>query len=99
MLIRTQNKREIVNLDNVTNIHMFTYKNKKEIKEKYPTDIRYDAGANSGTLGTYSSEEKAIKVLNMIQETYEDTSSQLSANGLLVTSCKKVFNMPVDEVV
>ena len=94
MLIRAQDKVEIVNLDNIVSIYTII-NNKKE------TEIKYHAGQtlNNRYLGTYSSEEKAIKVLDMIHTAYENTYSQLSTNGLLITSCKKVFNMPADEEV
>jgi hypothetical protein len=38
-----------------------------------------------------------MKVLDMIQKTYESTAWQLSINGFLITPCNKVFEMPADE--
>jgi hypothetical protein len=101
MLIRAQDKVEIVNLDNIVSIYVHVIKPKdKGIKEEYETEIKYHEGnLNNRWLGKYSSEEKALKVLDMIQDAYENTYSQLSTNGLLITSCKKVFNMPADEEV
>ena len=39
-------------------------------KKHYQTDIFYDTEDTFGVLGTYSTEEKAIKVLDMIAESY-----------------------------
>lgn len=61
MLIRTQNKKGIVNLDNIDTI---------DTRDK---QVRYFSGGgveSMGLLGQYSTEEKAIKVLDMIQDAY-----------------------------
>lgn len=61
MLIRSQNKKCIINLNNVDTLEY------RENKIVY-----YNGGEETkGTLGTYSTEEKAIKVLDMIQKSYE----------------------------
>lgn len=60
MLIRSQDKRTLVNLDNVARI---------TIEQISNSDYRIGAGYNY--IGTYSTEEKAIKVLDMIQQNYE----------------------------
>lgn len=90
MIIRTQNKKGIVNLDRVHTICTRVDKKRGEIKEQYETEIIYFCGDDEtiGYLGEYSSEEKAIKVLDMIQEEF---STQLSKN--------KVFEMPQDSEV
>ena len=95
MLIRTPDKRKFVNLNNITNIHLFTYKNKNEIRETYPTEIRYNMETENGTLGIYSSEEKAIKVLDMLQEEYLD-ANYFNHSGCVMN---KVFVMPADSEV
>lgn len=92
MWIRTQNKRGRVNLNNVVEIGLYAYKKKNEIKEKYPTDIRYYTGTDWGVLGGYSSEEKALKVLDMIEKAYVD-----SIGGNVYEH--SVFHMPADEEV
>lgn len=61
MLIRSQNKKAIVNMDMIDTI---------EARDK---QIRYFSGGGMetlGLLGEYSTEEKALKVLDMIQEAY-----------------------------
>ncbi len=61
MLIRTQDKNGLVNLDR---IELLTTSGRKNITAHF-------AGMQSQTLGVYSSEKKAIKVLNQIQQHYE----------------------------
>lgn len=62
MLIRSQDKEMIVNVD-ATN-HIF-------ISEVYrPSGILLDICADEMRLGYYSTIEKALKVLDMIQEAY-----------------------------
>ena len=94
MLIRAQDKVEIVNLDNIVSIYANVIKPKdKGIKEEYETEIKYHEGnLNNRWLGRYSSEAKAIKVLDMIQNAYIEGSEWLTAAG-------KVFEMPADEEV
>lgn len=62
MLIRSQDKEMIVNVD-ATN-HIF-------IGESYrPNGNLYDVCADEMRLGYYSTKAKAMKVLDMIQEAY-----------------------------
>lgn len=79
MLIRSQDKEMIVNTD-VTN-HIY-------IGEAYrPNGSLYDVCADEMRLGYYSTKEKAIKVLNMIQEAYaKHETIHTSANGLATMS-------------
>lgn len=60
MLIRSQNKKCIINLDNIDTIEA---KDEKIIYFNGGTDTK-------GILGSYSTEEKEIKVLDMMQEEY-----------------------------
>lgn len=64
MLIRSQNKRMIVNLDNICTVSAFT--------EKDSEDIYVEDGTGSLMVGRYSTKAKAMKVLDMIQKAYED---------------------------
>lgn len=64
MLIRSQNRETIVNVE-ATN-HIF-------IREVYrPNDSLHDVCADEMRLGYYLTKTTAIKVLNMIQEAYAD---------------------------
>lgn len=88
MLIRSQDKAALVNLDNqVLNI-------------EYERDGEYTIYASCkhySTLGTYSSEEKAIKVLDMIQAAYEKYEyEKVFKTG---TTLLETFQMPDDSEV
>lgn len=63
MLIRSQDKRMIVNFDNICTVSAFP--------EKDSEDIYVEDGTGSLMVGRYSAKEKAMKVLDMIQEAYE----------------------------
>ena len=62
MLIRSQNKRMIVNFDNICTVSAFP--------EKDSEDIYVEDGTGSLMVGRYSTKEKAIKVLDILQEAY-----------------------------
>lgn len=62
MLIRSQNKRMIVNFDNICTV--------SASPEKHSEDIYVEDGTGSLMVGRYSTKAKAIKVLDMIQEAY-----------------------------
>lgn len=91
MIIRSQDKESIINFSHIDTICI--------VEE----EIQYFNGVmdSKGILGTYSTEEKAIKVLDMIQEAYLKTtrtaiSSNLEVNSLPVAV---VFQMPQDSEV
>ena len=62
MLIRSQDKRILINMNNVSSI------------EAGDNELRIfaDDGETIYDLGSYSTREKAMKVLDMIQEAYAD---------------------------
>lgn len=62
MLIRSQDKRMIVNFDNICTVSAFP--------EKDSEDIYVEDGTGSLMVGRYSAKEKAMKVLDMIQDAY-----------------------------
>lgn len=64
MLIRSQDKRMIVNFDNICTVSAFP--------EKDSEDIYVEDGTGSLMIGRYSAKEKAMKVLDMIQDAYAD---------------------------
>lgn len=83
MIIRSQNKKAIVNLNMIDTI------------EERDNQIRYFSGGGMetvGLLGQYSTEEKAIKVLDMICNAYEN----YRGGNVYEHS---IFNMPIDEEV
>lgn len=64
MLIRSQDKRMIVKFDNICTVSAFP--------EKDSEDIYIEDGTGSLMVGRYSTKEKAMKVLDMIQDAYAD---------------------------
>ena len=62
MLIRSQDKRILINMNNVSSIEV----GDNELR------IFADDGETIYDLGSYSTREKAMKVLDMIQEAYAD---------------------------
>nr|DAN12480.1 MAG TPA: hypothetical protein [Caudoviricetes sp.] len=69
MLIRSQNRETIVNVD-ATN-HIF-------IGEVYrPNGSLYDVCADEMRLGYYLTKTTAMKVLDMIQETYKQEKTEI----------------------
>ena len=64
MLIKSQDKRMIVNFENICTVSAFP--------EKDSEDIYVEDGTGSLMVGRYSTKAKAMKVLGMIQEAYVD---------------------------
>nr|DAG36860.1 MAG TPA: hypothetical protein [Bacteriophage sp.]DAT80889.1 MAG TPA: hypothetical protein [Caudoviricetes sp.] len=113
MLIRSQDKRMIVNFDNICTVSAFP--------EKDSEDIYVEDGTGSLMVGRYSTKAKAMKVLDMIQEAYANAelipmavpnigkmfteASPSKENELLAEAFgealmnKMVFQMPVDSEV
>ena len=87
MIIRSQNKKCIVNLDNIMEIAVH---DKKVVCSGSYSCV--------GLLAIYSTEEKAIKVLDMIQNKYFEHMT-LEQNGTImgILEKPKVFQMPADE--
>lgn len=89
MLIRSQDKRMIVNFDNICTVSAFP--------EKDSEDIYVEDGTGSLMVGKYSTKAKAIKVLDMIQETYERYEYEKAfKTGLTLF---ETFQMPDDSEV
>lgn len=105
MLIRSQDKKRIINFSNVDSICIINNFNGEEIEN----EICSFNGVNDSktNLGKYSTEEKAIKVLDMIQKEYG--RHYYGEGGPLTTMNHyvepfafippKVFQMPSDEEV
>ena len=84
MLIRTQNKKGIVNLDNIDTI------------DTRDRQVRYFSGGGidtMGLLGQYSTEGKAIKVLDMIQDAYARCESvKVLSSGIMFEVTERIRN-------
>ena len=89
MLIRSQDKRMIVNFDNICTISAFP--------EKDSEDIYVEDSTGSLMVERYSTKEKSMKVLDMIQEVYCDFTSE--RNSVMWCGKESVFQMPADSEV
>lgn len=85
MLIRSQDKRMIVNFDNICTVSAFP--------EKDSEDIYVEDGTGSLMIGRYSTKAKAMEVLDMIQEAYmEYKSGEIVGNGLAGSAYTGSYN-------
>lgn len=89
MLIRSQDKRMIVNFDNICTVSAFS--------EKDSEDIYVEDGTGSLMVGRYSTKAKAMKVLDMIQEAYCKFMSVKNDDAW--DGKESVFYMPEDSEV
>lgn len=89
MLIRSQDKRMIVNFGNICTVSAFP--------EKDSEDIYVEDGTGSLIVGRYSTKEKAMKVLDMIQEAYCKFMSVKNDDAW--NGKESVFYMPEDSEV
>jgi hypothetical protein len=89
MLIRSQDKRMIVNFDNICTVSAFP--------EKDSEDIYVEDGTGSLMVGKYSTKAKAMKVLDMIQEAYCKFMSVKNDDAW--SGKESVFYMPEDSEV
>lgn len=95
MLIRSQDKKNLYNLNTNKGIWINTTRTKLTV-----------IGEGLGELGSYSTESKAIKVLDMIQSAYEsslycdhafDNAAQIQRPYIFASNT--VFQMPQDSEV
>ena len=89
MLIRSQDKRMIVNFDNICTVSAFP--------EKDSEDIYVEDGTGSLMVGRYSTKAKAMKVLDMIREAYCKFMSVKNDDAW--SGKESVFYMPEDSEV
>ncbi len=69
MLIRSQNKKNLINLAQATNIAIISREGRFKIMAYYQVEDGYDC------MGEYSTEAKAIKVLDAIENAYRNVES------------------------
>lgn len=87
MLIRSQDKRMIANFDNICTVSAFP--------EKDSEDIYVEDGTGSLMVGRYSTREKALKVLDMIQEAYANfESAKITSTGLATAAYTGSYDTP-----
>lgn len=98
MIIRSQDKKGIVNFANIEAVKL------NEIQISISNDwwdfeiSYYNSNGNVELLGTYSTKEKAIKVLDMIQRAY-GKSFEEERNNYIGHRYNVVFQMPQDSEV
>ena len=81
MIIRSQRKGMILNMDCISKIYV------DDVVYQDTKSIEYGIVADKEIIGVYSTEEKAVKVLDMIEEAHR---SMAFTDGV-------VFRMPEDE--
>lgn len=87
MLIRSQDKRMIVNFDSICTVSAFP--------EKDSEDIYVEDGTGSLMVGRYSAKAKAMKVLDMIQAAYADfESAKITSTGLAAAAYTGSYDTP-----
>lgn len=87
MLIRSQDKKILANLNNMQSIFI------EKSKEKYIVSL------SVRKLGEYSTEEKAIKVLDMICSACDAIEYAKFRGSSKENFCSPIFEMPQDEEV
>lgn len=101
MIIRSQDKKTITNFSQLTDlsIHPNHDYSAFRIVACYPFALGEDY--SSMQIGTYSTEEKAIKVLDMIQDAYMQYGTFKDGIGNIhgVFNFPKCFQMPQDSEV
>ena len=87
MLIRSQDKRMIVNFDNICTVSAFP--------EKDSEDVYVEDGTGSLMVGRYSTKTKAMKVLDMIQEAYMDfEAAKITSTGMSAAAFTGSYDTP-----
>lgn len=98
MLIRSQDKKKLTNFEQVTDLGVVKLPDGFGINAYYAFSVIDEY--SSMCIGEYSTEEKAIRVLDMIQEEYQEPIYQndIGCNEIAIYK-SKVFQMPKDEEV
>ena len=87
MLIRSQNKAVLLNFGNLAAIYT--------VKDGDDFVISTIEDENKCALGKYSTKAKALKVLDMIQESYmEFESAKITSTGLAATAYTGSYDTP-----
>lgn len=99
MLIRSQDKEKLSNFNQITDLHI---QNDKSIGRKEYRVVAYFIDASSVILGIYSTKEKAIKILDMIQNAYITQTTVVFEKKIHCSTTLPraiVFEMPQDDKV
>lgn len=93
MIIVSQDKKEIINFDNLVSVYVIeSYEAKEKGLEKYNIDFATTDEINF-VIGTYETEERAKEVLQEIISKYKTTLYNSKTNETVV-NVPKVYEMP-----
>lgn len=93
MIIVSQDKKEIINFDNLVSVYVIeSYEAKEKGLEKYNIDFATTDEINF-VIGTYETEERAKEVLQEIISKYKTTLYNSKTNETVV-NIPKVYEMP-----
>lgn len=95
MIIRSQDKKLLANFEQLSDMYV------RNVCEKFFIIADMSGDYTMAELGEYSTEEKAIKVLDMIQNAYVGGSMMIVSgkNGNTYNPLPIVFQMPQDSEV
>jgi hypothetical protein len=104
MLIRSQDKKSLINLNNIESIDICSYRvsGMQVIEdEENPTAwyIAYSGYEKMLFIGRYYSQKKAFKVLDMIQNAYETSFTRTETKQETYPVYSQIFKMPQDSEV
>lgn len=88
MIIRSQRKGMILNMDCIAKIYV------DDVLQENTKIFKYGIVADKEIIAVYSTEEKAIKVLDMITMRYYKANQYFESSGFVENA---VFEMPADE--
>ena len=98
MIIRSQDKKSITNFQQLTDVGIIKNNGVFAIRAYYPFSVGDEYSKMN--LGLYSTEEKAIKVLDMICEKYKEPIVRANyTNEESLIYANSVFQMPQDSEV
>ena len=96
MLIRSQDKKGFINMNTVSQLYV-------DADNNITVDFNNSDDDGFEVIGEYSTEAKAIKVLDMIQDTYTPSDGEVQAyiDGAIpkVVLDNRVFQMPQESEV
>lgn len=107
MLIRSQDKESLVNLSNIESVDIIGFQKTKDgYFQCYESadlwKVTYSGYEKMSYIGEYTSKQKAINVLDLIQEAYENScqvQSTIPGSDPCIEIYNTVFQMPQDKEV
>lgn len=105
MLIRSQDKESLVNLSNIESVDIIGFQKTKDgYFQCYESadlwKVTYSGYEKMSYIGEYTNKQKAIKVLDMIQQAYESSceiDAHIPGETPYMRVHNTVFQMPTDD--